>query len=81
MSERLVVPVVITPMARPASRNRPPMKVSRRVRMEPASPPEPERAMRKNEARETSSQPMNSRATSSARTSRRTASMKEVMST
>lgn len=42
-----------------------------RVRTDPASPLDPERAMRKNEHRDTVSQAKNSTVTSSARTRRR----------
>ena len=80
MSANWVEPVTPTMMPSAAMRNRPPTKVRIRVRVEPAWPELPERAMRKKEASETSSQPMNSRATSLARTSSSTASMKAVIS-
>ena len=79
MPDRLVVPAAVAETARAVSRVSPPKKVRIRVRMEPASPPEPERAMSMNEAMETSSQPTKSTVTSSASTSRTTASVNAVI--
>ena len=79
--ERLVVPVVATAIPRATSRLRPPAKVSSSVRIAPGSPVRPARAMRKKDARDTSSQAMKRTATSSARNSRTTETMNADMST
>ena len=79
MSVSRVVPAWMEATARPAKSVRPPKKVRIRVRYEPASPDEPERAISMNDAMETSSQAMKSSTASSASTSNSTDSVKAVM--
>ena len=79
MPARRVVPAWMAATARPAKSVRPPKNVRIRVRYEPASPDEPERAISMNDAMETSSQAMKSSTASSASTSNSTDSVKAVM--
>ena len=79
ISCRLVVPAAVAATDTAASRVSPPMNVRMRVRTEPASPPEPERAMSMKDASDTSSQARNRITTSSARTRSRIDSVNAVM--
>ena len=81
MSSMCVVPAAVAAIASAVSKVSPPMKVRINVRWEPASPPEPERAMSMNDARETSSHATKSNTTSLANTSRRMDSMNAVIRT
>ena len=81
MSVRFVVPVAHTATPSAANSSRPPVNVSSSVRSDPASPEEPDRAMSRNDAIDTSSQPTNSSTTSSDSTSSSTASMNAVIRT
>ena len=76
---RFVVPAWVAAIATAVSSVRPPTKVSTSVRIEPASPLDPERAMSMNDASDTSSHARNSRMTSSARTSSRIDNVNAVM--
>ena len=74
-------PVSHTAPPRAARSSRPPVKVSRSVRNEPNSPDEPDLAMSRNDAIETSSHPMKRSMMSSASTRSKTASMNAVIRT
>ena len=75
----VVEPVVTAAMPNAVNSVRPPMNVRIKVRCEPASPPEPERAMSMKEAKETSSQARNRTTTSLARTSNKMDSVNAVI--
>ena len=79
ISDTVVDPVTVAAIPNPVSRVNPPTKVRIKVRCEPASPPEPERAISIKEAKETSSQARNKTTTSLAKTSNKMDSVNAVI--
>ena len=81
ISCKSVVPAAVAVIAVAAKRDKPPVNVNTNVRIAPASPPEPARAIKKKEPIETNSQAINSTTMSLASTSNNTASMNADMIT